>query len=541
MEKNQMKDLPQGFVLDGSNVEPSIPAGFVIDEPKKRTWAGYAGDVAENVPRRFLQGATFGFGEELSSGLAAVPALFNDKNYSNEYAKNLAFQRAKIQEAKQENPYIGGAAEIGGAIGPGIAAIPKSVLGWAGSGGRLARSLKGAAVGAPVAGASGAVYGFGTGEGSAGQRLDDAASMGTTSAIAGAALPLGIGAVGAAAPYVGKAISGAVTPRGPQLTAEQLREIGSQSFKAAEAAGGALKSNLVDDFITTLSKKAPQTEAGKAIAGESAYSKMLERLESLRGKPMSLEAAQEADSVLGDMAYSTLDKFGKVTNEGRLYQNAQQTLRKMIENAGPEELVNKGAFDTLKEARKFWSASLRMRDVERIINNAQYFEQPATAIRTGFRQMLRNKDSLKGFTKEEVKAIEKAATTGVVTDLFRLAGSGLGPIISGSAGAVAAGGPAGALAALPAYAVQQGAKAIAQGRQMNRAQGVSSAIQKTIEKATGKNATDLLKIIENGGNISREAIDALPVAERNNFLSRVMKLPAAQAKKILNRQNNVKE
>lgn len=198
MEKNQMKDLPQGFVLDGSNVEPSIPAGFVIDEPKKRTWAGYAGDVAENVPRRFLQGATFGFGEELSSGLAAVPALFNDKNYSNEYAKNLAFQRAKIQEAKQENPYIGGAAEIGGAIGPGIAAIPKSVLGWAGSGGRLARSLKGAAVGAPVAGASGAVYGYGTGEGSTGQRLSDAASMGTTSAIAGAALPLGIGAVGAA-------------------------------------------------------------------------------------------------------------------------------------------------------------------------------------------------------------------------------------------------------------------------------------------------------------------------------------------------------
>lgn len=512
-----------------------------FDKKEKRTWGQYAADVAENVPRRFLQGATFGFGEELSSALAAAPSLLNNKDFNTEYAKNLAFQRAKLQEAKQENPYLGGAAEIGGAIGPGIAAVPSSVLRWAGSGGRLARTIKGAVVGAPVAGASGAVYGYGTGEGGAKERLGNAASMGATSAAAGAALPVVGSAIGVGAPYIGKVISKAVQPRGPQLTSEQLREIGSQSFKSAEAAGGALKPNLVDEFITNLSKKAPQTEAGKAIAGENAYSKMLERLQSLKGKPMTLEAAQEADSVLGDLAYSTLDKFGKVTNEGRLYQNAQQTLRKMIEDAGPEQLVNKGAFDTLKEARKFWSASLRMRDVERIINNAQYFEQPATAIRTGFRQMLRNKDSLKGFTKEEIKAIEKAATTGVVTDLFRLAGSGLGPIISGSAGAVAAGGPAGALAALPAYAVQQGAKAIAQGRQMSRAQGVSSAIQKSIEKTTGKNAFDLLKMLENGGTISREAIDALPDAEKKNFISRVMKLPVEQARKILTRTDTLKE
>lgn len=177
-------------------------------EPKSRTWGQYAGDLAENAPRRFVQGATFGFGDEISSALGATAAsAIRGEKWGDAYDKQLSFQRAKIQEAKQENPYVGAVAEIGGAIGPGIAAIPQSALRWAGSGGRLASTLKGAAIGAPVAGASGAVYGYGTGEGGAKQRLDEAASMGATSALAGAALPIGFGVLSAAAPYVGKVVS----------------------------------------------------------------------------------------------------------------------------------------------------------------------------------------------------------------------------------------------------------------------------------------------------------------------------------------------
>jgi hypothetical protein len=168
-----------------------------LPEAKPRSWGQYAADVAENVPRQFLQGATFGFGEEVSSAAAALPSLFNEKDFATEYAKNLAFQRAKIEEAKRENPYLGGSAEIGGAIGSSILATPAGVANWASTGGRLARTVKGAAVGAPVAGAGGAFYGYGTGEGGAENRTRNAVDVGVPSAIIGGAVPVGIGAVGA--------------------------------------------------------------------------------------------------------------------------------------------------------------------------------------------------------------------------------------------------------------------------------------------------------------------------------------------------------
>jgi hypothetical protein len=169
-----------------------------LPEAKPRSWGQYAADVAENVPRRFLQGATFGFGEEISSAAAALPSLLNEKDFSTEYAKNLAFQRSKLEEAKKETPYSGGAAELGGVIGPSLLAAPAALANWVGTGGRLARTVKGAVVGTPVAGASGALYGYGTGEGGAENRTRNAIDVGVPSAVIGAAAPLAIGAVGAA-------------------------------------------------------------------------------------------------------------------------------------------------------------------------------------------------------------------------------------------------------------------------------------------------------------------------------------------------------
>lgn len=112
-----MKDLPQGFVLDGPNVGPSVPAGFVIDEPKKRTWAGYAGDVAENVPRKLFSGLTLGQGEKVSSGLGAVMAnALRGEDFTDAYKRQISFQRSKLDEASRENPVLSTGAELGGQI-----------------------------------------------------------------------------------------------------------------------------------------------------------------------------------------------------------------------------------------------------------------------------------------------------------------------------------------------------------------------------------------------------------------------------------------
>lgn len=284
--------------------------------------------------------------------------------------------------------------------------------------------------------------------------------------------------------------------RPPIPKAEEIRDQASQLYKLAEQQGGVLRPQFMDDFINNISTKAPQTALGRAMEGKSPVAEMIDNLQAFRGKPMTLAAAQEADEILGALAYKNVDNFGKLDNVGRQFLDMQTNLRRMIDKADQSMFVGgKQGFETAKEARKYWATQMRMRDVERIIENAQYFEQPSTAIKTGFRTLLRNGDRLKGYTVAEVNAMKKAASTGIVPGFFKLAGSGLVPIAGGAAG-VATGGAGGALAAIPAYALQQGAKGVANTMQMGRAQNVSREIAKRVAPtvaapSTGANLANL--------------------------------------------------
>ena len=272
---------------------------------------------------------------------------------------------------------------------------------------------------------------------------------------------------------VNKAIYKEVLP-----SSEQLRKKGGELFQLADQKGGALRPDLADKFFDDVLKVQPQTSAGKVFKGESPVSKIMDEIPGLKGQPLTLQAAKEVDEALGDLAYGTMDKFGKLNADGKKFLDMQSKLRGLIDSADETMLVGgREGFDALKDARKLWSSSLKLRDVERIIDNAQYFEQPTTALKTGFRQLLRNPDRIKGYSVKEVKALRKAAQTGVVTDFFRLAGSGLGPVIAGGGGFAAAG-PLGATAAIPAYMVQQGAKAAGTARQVSKAKGAAAEISR---------------------------------------------------------------
>lgn len=269
--------------------------------------------------------------------------------------------------------------------------------------------------------------------------------------------------------------------KAPQvMSAEEIRKKGSGLFKLAEQQGGNLKPQFMDDYVDEISKMTPQTKIGKAMEGESPVAKMVTSLEPFRGQPLSFESAKEADEILGNLAYKNVDNFGKLDNNGRQFLDMQRTLRNMIEQA-PDTAFENGreGFETAKEARKYWAAHLRMRDVERIIENANSYEQPSTAIKSGFRTLLR-KAAKNGYSKEEIGAMKKAQKSGLVTDFFKIAGSALGPIGAGVAGGAAAG-PLGTLAYFPAYALQQGSKKIANMRQFGRANKVTQAIAKRVQ------------------------------------------------------------
>jgi hypothetical protein len=258
---------------------------------------------------------------------------------------------------------------------------------------------------------------------------------------------------------------------------EEVRKASGALFKKADEMGGILKPEVANSFYDDVLQIAPQTEAGKVFKGETRVSKLFDEIPSLKDKPLTLDAAKEIDEALGDLAYGTADaKTGKITSEGQKFLTMQKKLRKTIDEATDDMVVGgKEGFEILKQARSAWSTSLRLRDVERIIENADLYDKPATALRVGFRNLIRNDKKLIGYSDAEKRAIRQAAKTGIITDALRFAGSGLVPILAGVGGAAATGG-AGVAAAIPAFALQQGANALAIKRQVSRAEKARRAV-----------------------------------------------------------------
>lgn len=428
---------------------------------------------AVNLGAAYMDARTLGLGPKIAAGVGTLPAklaaegveLFTGNqapSISDIYKSGVNMYSGLGKQAFKDDPILATVATIAGGLKTG-GQIARTKAGtaafdWASRGGLGAKVLKGGAIGAT----GGAISGAGSSD--VGEELSGAAKGGA----------IGFG-LGAGAPVVGNAIN-KLNTKTVIPTSEQIRERGGELFKLAEKKGGILKPEIADSFYDKVLSIKPQTEAGQVFKGSSPITDILNNVSSLKGKPLTLDAAKEIDEALGDMAYSTMDKFGKLNSDGKKFLDMQTALRRTIENANESMVIGgKEGFEAVKEARKLWSTSLRLRDIEKIIQNSERMEQPSNAIRVGFRTLLRNGDRIKGYSPQEVKALEKAAKTGIVTDLFRGAGSGLVPIAAGGAG-LATGGAGGVLAAAPAYVLQQGAKSVANARQLSRAQNVAKTV-----------------------------------------------------------------
>lgn len=307
-----------------------------------------------------------------------------------------------------------------------INAIP-SALSTIGNFARGGSSVAGnAARGAVVASPAFAAYG--AGEAPVGEELQGAESGALLGAGVGAALPVAGAALAAANNKV-------IIP-----AADEVRKAAGALFKQADSLGGILTPQVTDDFVDAIEALRPQTKIGKVAAGDSPFTQLVDRLSTIRGEPMSLQAAQELDEHLGTAINSFKNPDGTLTKEGNKLYSIQTNLRNTIENADEKLVVGgKEGFQALKDARKLWSTSLKMRDIEKIIENADTFQVPATAIKSGFRQIVRNDKRFAQYSKEEQKAIKLAAQTGVGTDLLNIVGSRLGAIGATATGGMDAG------------------------------------------------------------------------------------------------------
>lgn len=145
-------------------------AKVLIEAEKLREQEAGRGAIIDPI----MQGASFGFADEIGAGIQSLGALFTDEEVGEAYEKALGRWRGDLDAFRERNPVWSFGAELGGALIPTILT--------------LGASAPATAMGAARAGSvAGAAYGFGSGRGGLEERLTDAAWGAGAGAAGGAA------------------------------------------------------------------------------------------------------------------------------------------------------------------------------------------------------------------------------------------------------------------------------------------------------------------------------------------------------------------
>lgn len=475
--------LPPGFTLDqNSNGLPPLPAGFTLDSPQKpdygsdilkslsagagQTISNVTADAATSGPmkaaldvtaRPVVQGATrlAGAGYEALADKTGLPQL-NDAwahllTYPMGGDPDSAREKAKQEMATQTIPNAVQqttgmnmnyqsqtkpgeyAASVGSALPYMAAGLPPTSAVTMGLGSQAGKDIASQFTNDPryqeaagiVGGGAGALAGPSIAAKGADLMKDESTSK--------------TGLIGLP--------KGGLSTNGPvDVSVDQMKDLGTQYYKSAEAKGGVLSQGTWDKTIDdAISKGGAQTAKGKTIAGDNFVTDAQEKLDALKGSPTSLQELGEIDDNLRD-------RIGQAFRQGADQQGAalmkmRDTLRAASRDAAESDMVNAGGFADWQKGDKIWTAYRAAKDIQDGIENAQNADVPSTAIKNYFKNFIKNDNNLAPLNDEEIAAAKDAAKYGTVTRSLKNIGSRIGahiagPIIGGSIGSL--GGPIGA-------------------------------------------------------------------------------------------------
>ena len=473
--------------------------------------------TGRTVLEQGLQGATFGLSDEALAFAGALGAKtvaevadilgfgegegfgdLGDRPFSDIFEEALQRQAINLAVQQQERPGLSLAANIGGGLlggGAALATAPGRAAAQALRTGTLAeRARKGALIG----GASAGAFGFGQGSGGLEERAQSAIESAPFGIVGGGVTP----AIGAGARSVYESTGDAVRSvgarlgllakegslRNPQLTSQAVTQLASQAYDDAQSRNAVLKPRVVNRWLDEVrGTLLAQTKEGKIVRGkDDQFTNIIDRLEGLRDRPIGLLGAKEVDEALSEFIDQLSDGVtGRLTKSGQKVLQVQQMLRDSVERASAKDVLgDKGAFDALREGRRLWTQARKLDDVERIIERAKLSDNPATVIKTGFRNLVSNPKKVKGFTVEEKELLRRAAQSGAMSDAVRAFGSRLNPIIALGSGA-----------SLPSVAALQAGGLAARDQatrlQVNRAQEVAREISRRALDPTSRSSVRL--------------------------------------------------
>jgi hypothetical protein len=295
-----------------------------------------------------------------------------------------------------------------------------------------------------------------------------------------------------------------VKPQNAQApTPSDIKVMAQQQYAVRDADGAILQPNVSDKFLKSTDSISSQTDIGRELSGDSIFTDTVNRLKkTLNGKPITLKDADEVDDFLSDRISETF-----ITNPAQS-QKIQELKRLFRDSINPENLSDadivggKVGLNSWREGDKLWQAQSKLREIDKIVTRANMTENPATAMKTGFRNLYMNAKKTRGYSAEEMKLLEKAAQSGAASEILGALGSRLGQIIS-----LGSGGGIGQTATLAATSMAaRGGKSALQAARANK---LSSVIA---EKAVPKQSTP---IPQNANQIGKYAPVMSPAAVGN--------------------------
>jgi len=398
------------------------------------------------------------FAPRIKAGIAALGAKgygmatgepVGEESLGDLYGEALQDKRGKLAQAREQYPIQSIATQLPADIAVGGAALKR--MGLAGGGIKSAMGGAAALSGLQAVG-----------------ETKDLRDIGQTASDAGSAAMLA-GVTSGALGLVGKGVKGAFAPKQVKVNADDFRGLASTAYKTAAEKGGVWTPQVMNNILKKAGELDKQTAIGKAMSGNSPISVAKAKLAAFANKDLSLESFQELDESLGDLVDEYMEN-GIIKKAGLPILQLQNHIRKMVDDPAPELIKGgKEGFEALKDARKLWAKSAKLRDIERILIKADISDNPAPVIKRGFAAIFTNDGWIKSFNKEEQKLIKESATSGKMGDLLKTLESRFIPI-----GSIVAGG--GLPAAMAGQLTNIASKGLSARSQMAKAEKVAEQI-----------------------------------------------------------------
>lgn len=394
-----------------------------------------------------IQGATLGFGDEISAAARApIDMALRGEGFNEAYQHNLAAERDRYATYKNANPITATAAEIAGGM-----RVPVGNAGPVRTGATI-----------------GAIAGAGSSEGDLAQRAGDAAVGGAGGAVLGAALS------GASRLVGGKAPSSA-----PSI--DELKAAARAGYNSAEVAGLEIKPQSFANLATGTKVRLNESGLDENLAPKTfAILSNVERIpEGAIATGKNLETLRKT---LGKAAGSTDPQ------ERAAASKALEELTRYAESVPSADVLRgdaAAAARTIKEANANYSAAKHAENIDNKTIQAELRaaaansgQNVANTVRQRMADILIKPKERRGFTEEELGLMEKIVRGTVGQNVLRGAGNllggggGLGAITSAAVGGYATGGP-GAIAPVVGF----GLKALSNKMTLAQAEKLSEAIR----------------------------------------------------------------